>query len=123
MFPQKISQNSDILTKIHSNVSLWQPDPLISSYSKYQAHIFISPPIVLAPVISSLDEIYCTSGSVRAGFDCSTFVPLPPSPAYATPLSLLRTSAGIKNNKQQQLPATVTWINYCLYCMLPELLI
>ena len=32
----------------------------ISSYSKYQSPHFISLLIILAPVISSLDEIYCT---------------------------------------------------------------
>ena len=46
---------------IHGNQVLWQINHcFIRSYFKYQPPSFICSPIMLAPVISSLDEIYCT---------------------------------------------------------------
>ena len=45
----------------HGNRVSWGINhPLISLYSKYQPPSFICSSIMLAPVISSLDEIYCT---------------------------------------------------------------
>ena len=57
----------------HSNQPSWGIDEFfITSYSKNQSPRFISLPIILAPVISSLDEIYCTcyilGGSVTTNF-------------------------------------------------------
>ena len=45
----------------HGNQISWGINhSFISLYSKYQPPGFICSPIMLAPVISSLDEIYCT---------------------------------------------------------------
>ena len=45
----------------HGNQPSWGINhSFISLYSKYQSPHFISLPIILAPVISSQDEIYCT---------------------------------------------------------------
>ena len=64
MFPQKISQNIDILVNIHRNAFPWHPAIMGNKASslcfKYHSPGFISSSTMLAPVISSLDEIYCT---------------------------------------------------------------
>ena len=67
MFPKKISQNIDILARIHGNVfhgnqlSWGIKHPLINLWSKYHSLAFIHFSTMLAPIISSLDEIYCIS--------------------------------------------------------------
>ena len=49
----------------HGNRILWGINhSFISLYSKYQPPSFICSSIMLAPVISSLDEIYCTWFSI-----------------------------------------------------------
>ena len=66
MVLKKISQNTDILARIDGNVFPWQPSIIKNKsfftnlHFKYQPPNFICSPIMLAPVISSLDEIYCT---------------------------------------------------------------
>ena len=67
MFPQKISQNIDILGRIHGNVFPWQPAIMRYKASFYQSIFRISLPWLhlsfhnACPVISSLDRIYCTN--------------------------------------------------------------
>ena len=67
MFPKKISQNIDILTRLygnmfHGNQVSWGINYFfISLYSEHQPHSFICSSLMLAPIISSLDEIYFTT--------------------------------------------------------------
>ena len=66
MFLQKISQNIDILViihrmRFHGNQLSWTiKHPFINLNFKYHPPGFVSVSTMLAPVISSLDEIYCT---------------------------------------------------------------
>ena len=49
----------------HGNQPSWGINhSFISLYFKYQSPRFTSIPVILAPVISSLDEIYCTNKQV-----------------------------------------------------------
>ena len=60
MFPQKISQNIDIIAEIHGSRPSWATNHyFVNLYSKYQSPCCICFSIMLAPVISSLDEINC----------------------------------------------------------------
>ena len=64
----------------HGNRISWGINhSFISLYSKYQPPSIICSPITLAPVISSLDEIYCTflhSAVVAVGRGSTVFVGL-----------------------------------------------
>ena len=59
----------------HGNQISWGINhSFISLYSKYQPPSFIYSSIMLAPVISSLDEIYCISFGKKSRFeDSKTF--------------------------------------------------
>lgn len=59
----------------HGNRVSWGINySFISLYSKYQPSSFICSPIMLAPIISSLDEIYCISLTFRLLKNFSIFL-------------------------------------------------
>ena len=68
-----IFQHKYMEMRFHGNQVSWGINhSFINLYSKYQPSSFICSSIVLAPVISSLDEIYCikTVQSLLSKIDC-----------------------------------------------------